>query len=166
MIPPMADPENSRSALASLLANALAWKDAHANFDRAVEGLPANLRGTRPPGMPYSPWELVEHIRIAQHDILDFCVNANYEEMKWPDDYWPSNPAPPTPTAWDESLAAYHRDLMALQELAHDTGFDLFATIPHGSGQTYLREIVLVIDHTAYHVGELVAVRRMLGAWG
>ena len=115
--------------------------------------------------MPHSPWEIVEHLRVAQHDILDFCRNPTYAELKWPDDYWPATPAPRTATDWDASIAGFHRDLEGMQALAADPGVDLFAKIPHGTGQTYLREILLVIDHNAYHVGELVAVRRMLGSW-
>jgi len=147
------------------LANVLAWHDAHVDFDRAVEGLSARARGRRPPGMPHSPWEIVEHLRLAQHDILDFCVNPRYAEMKWPDDYWPDTARPPSDAAWHASIRAFRRDRKALQALAARPRIDPFAAIPHGSGQTYLREILLVIDHNAYHVGELVAVRRMLGAW-
>jgi len=152
-------------ALRAQLARALGWHDAHVDLDRAVAGLAPELRGRRPPGLAHSAWEIVEHIRIAQHDIFDFCVNASYAEMKWPDEYWPPTPAPPSPSAWDASLAAYRRDLQAMQDLASRADLDLFAKIPHGSGQTYLREIVLVIDHNAYHVGELVTLRRLLGAW-
>lgn len=147
-----------------VLARLLDWEEAHAGFDAAVENLPAAQRGTQPPGLPYSPWQLVEHIRLAQHDILDFCVNPQYVEMKWPDDYWPGA-APPSSDAWDESVAAYHRDRRALVTLVQDPRTDLFATIPHGSGQTYLREVLLTADHTAYHVGQLVIVRRLLGIW-
>jgi uncharacterized damage-inducible protein DinB len=156
---------DARSSIANVLKKALAWRDAHATFERAIDGLPADKRGERPANMPHSPWEIVEHIRIAQYDILDFCRNSRYSGMKWPDDYWPPTPAPPTSDAWDRSIAAYHRDLKALQDLADDPAVDLFATIPHGSGQTYLRELVLVIDHNAYHVGELVAIRQALGVW-
>jgi uncharacterized damage-inducible protein DinB len=155
----------TRDGISSVVGPALAWQDAHVNFDRAVDGLAADVRGRRPTGMPHSVWEIVEHIRIAQHDILDFCRNPHYAEMKWPDDYWPRTPAPPSAIAWDDSIAAFHRDLTALQELAADPETDLFAAIPHGSGQTCFRELILVIDHTAYHVGELVTIRRMLGAW-
>ena len=105
-------------------------------------------------------------MRITQHDILDFCRNADYEEIKWPDDYWPASPEPPSPTAWDESISAFREDRAALEALALDESIDLFAKIPHGSGQTYLREILLVADHNAYHLGQLVAVRKQLGAWG
>jgi hypothetical protein len=156
---------DARSSIATVVKKALAWQDAHANFDRALEGLPAGQRGERPPRMPHSPWEIVEHIRLAQHDILDFCRNANYAEMTFPDDYWPPTPAPPSADAWDASIAAYHRDLKDLENLADDAAIDLFAPVPHGSGQTYLRELILVIDHNAYHVGELVAIRQALGAW-
>jgi hypothetical protein len=149
----------------AIISRALGWQDAHLDFDGAVKGLPARLRGERPAGMPHSPWQIVEHIRIAQHDILDFCRNPHYEEMKWPDDYWPPDPAPPSAPAWEASIAGFHRDLEALQALAADPAIDLLASIPHGSGQTYLRELILVIDHNAYHVGELVAIRRLLGAW-
>ena len=148
------------------LARLLDWHDAHADFDTAIDGLPPALRGRVPEGLPYSPWQLVEHLRLAQHDILDFCRNPEYEEMSWPADYWPSEAEPPSARAWDESIAAYRRDREALRALALDPAADLFAPIPHGSGQTLLRELLLVADHTAYHVGQLVAVRRLLGAWG
>ena len=153
------------SGIATMVGNALGWADAHVDLDRAVADFAVELRGQRPPGMPHSPWEIVEHIRIAQHDILDFCRNPSYAELKWPDDYWPASSAPPSAAAWDASIAAFHRDLKALQGLATDPHVDLAATIAHGSGQTYLRELLLVIDHNAYHVGEIVAIRRMLAAW-
>jgi uncharacterized damage-inducible protein DinB len=147
------------------LVRLLDWQDARVNVEEAVKDLPAELRGVRPPGLAHSAWELVEHIRIAQEDILEFCRNPNYQERRWPEDYWPATPAPPSATAWAESLAAYRRDLAELRRLAEDPSLDLFAGIPHGSGQTYLRELLLVADHTAYHVGQLVLVRRLLGSW-
>ncbi len=156
---------DSIAALRAQLAKALDWREAHAGFDRAVADLAPPLRGRTPEGLPYSPWQLLEHIRMAQHDILDFCRNPKYEEKEWPADYWPKSAAPPNVTAWDESIAAVRKDREAMQQLALDPALDLSAKIPHGSGQTYLREVLLVIDHTAYHVGELVAVRRLLGAW-
>jgi hypothetical protein len=152
------------AALREQLATFLDWHDAHADFDQAVGGIPPELRGVAPAGLPHSPWQLLEHLRIAQHDILDFSLNPDYREKRWPDDYWPAA-APPTVTAWDESVAAYRRDLAAMQALARDPKIDLFARIPHGSGQTYLREILLVVDHAAYHLGQLVLVRRLLGIW-
>ena len=143
----------------------LAWKDAHADFDAAVADVPPHMRGTVPPGLPHSLWQLVEHIRTAQHDILDFCRNPNYKEMTWPDDYWPRSPAPPSEAAWEESLSRVRVDRAALQQLAGDRSIDLGTAIPHGKGQTYLRELLLVADHTAYHVGQLVIVRQLLGIW-
>ena len=156
---------NSDEALRTQLIRLLDWHDAHVDFDTAAGGIPPDLRGRTPPGLPHSPWQLLEHLRIAQHDILDFCVNPQYREMAWPADYWPSAPAPPAPDAWDASVAAYRADLRGMQELARNADIDLFATIPHGSGQTYLREVLLVADHAAYHIGQLVLVRRLLGIW-
>jgi len=147
------------------LIKLLGWQDAHVNFDDAVEGIPPQLQGVRPEGLPYSPWQLLEHIRITQRDILDFCRDPAYESPKWPDDYWPKSIVPTTPEAWAESVAAFRADRSALERLIADPTLDLFAKIPHGQGQTYLREVVLVADHSAYHVGEVVAVRRLLGVW-
>jgi hypothetical protein len=152
-------------ALRRLLSRLLSWEDAHVSFDAAVSGLPARDRGTRPPGAPHSAWELVEHLRLAQEDILDFCVNPEYRERHWPDDYWPSSPAPPSDAAWQESIAQYKRDRERFQKLAEDPGIDLHAAIPHGAGQTCARELVLAADHAAYHVGQLVLVRQLLGNW-
>ena len=155
----------SDDALRDHLVRLLGWHDAHADFEAAVAGLPPELRATRPTGLPYSPWELLEHLRITQHDILDFSRNPQYAELSWPEDYWPQSAAPPDAHAWDVSIAAFHADREALQALADDPEVDLFARIPHGQGQTYLRELLLVADHNAYHVGQLVLVRRLLGAW-
>jgi uncharacterized damage-inducible protein DinB len=153
------------NAIRQQLAAVLSWKDAHVTFEAAVAGLPPEARSARPAGVPYSAWQLVEHVRIAQHDILDFCRNAAYEEMAWPDDYWPASPEPPDAGAWEASLRAYAEDRAALERLALNPELDLTSTIPHGTGQTYLRELLLVADHTAYHVGELIVVRRLLGTW-
>lgn len=152
-------------SLRDQLARALAWGEAHTGFDDVVAGLSPSLRGQVPAGLPYSPWQLLEHLRITQHDILDFCRNPKYREMQWPDDYWPKAAEPPSGTAWEESVRRFREDRAALEALARDPGIDLSARIPHGSGQTYLREILLVIDHSAYHIGQLVVVRRLLGAW-
>jgi hypothetical protein len=152
-------------SLRDQLARALAWNEAHTSFDDAVAGLSRPLRGKVPAGLPYSPWQLVEHLRITQHDILDFCRNPDYQERKWPDDYWPETAEPPSEAAWEESVQRFQEDRAGLEALVRDSTVDLSSRIPHGSGQTYLREILLVIDHSAYHVGELVVVRRLLGAW-
>lgn len=148
------------------LAHALGWGETHATLEKAVKKLPAALRGKRPARFPHSPWELIEHVRIAQHDILDFCRNPKYkEELHWPDDYWPAKREPSSARAWSASLEGYHRDLADLQAMVNDPALDLGARIPHGTGQTYAREVLLVIDHTSYHVGQLVTVVRALGAW-
>ncbi len=156
---------DANDSLRAHLQKLLDWHDAHATFDTAVEGIPTDLQGKRPTGLPYSPWQLLEHLRRAQHDILEFCRNSAYVELTWPDDYWPETVAPPSPTAWEESVAAFRRDREALQQLCSNPDLDLYREIPHGTGQTFLREILLVADHNAYHVGELVVLRRLLGAW-
>jgi len=153
------------SALRDQIARLLSWHDAHATFDDAVARLPPKLRAVAPKGLPYSPWQLVEHLRRTQHDILDFCTNPEYEEPEWPADYWPSSAAPPSSKAWNKSVAAFRSDRDALAALARDPAADLLARIRHGNGQTYLRELLLAADHAAYHVGELIVVRRLLGAW-
>jgi hypothetical protein len=153
------------TALRQHLARILDWEDAHVRLDTAVKGIPPRLRGATPPGLPHSPWQILEHIRRAQRDILDFSVDPKYEEPASMDEYWPKAAAPPSSRAWNESVAAIKRDRERLRRLARDPAVDLFAKIPHGSGQTYLRELLLVADHTAYHVGQLVDARRALGIW-
>jgi uncharacterized damage-inducible protein DinB len=148
------------------LVRLLGWSDAHISFDDAVAGLPAALRGRVPPGLPYSAWQLVEHLRLAQADILEFCVSRRYQEKQWPTDYWPPAAAPPSARAWSTSIARFKRDRRALERLALDPRRDLLAPVPAGTGQTFLREILLAADHAAYHVGQLIAVRRLLGCWG
>jgi uncharacterized damage-inducible protein DinB len=162
----MTSPSAASAALRAQLRRILSWQDAHVGFEKSVEGLAPKLRGVRVAGFPHSAWELLEHLRITQHDILDFCRNADYVEITWPDDYWPSSAEPPSEAAWDASIAAFREDRAALEALAADEAIDLFATIPHGSGQTYIRELLLVADHNAYHLGQLVVVRQQLGAWG
>jgi uncharacterized damage-inducible protein DinB len=154
----------SVQALRALVSKLLDWEDAHVSFDTAVDGIPAQSRGARRDGVPHSPWQLLEHLRICQNDILEFCRNPDYVERKF-EDYWPRTVEPPTASAWDKSVAAFRSDRNALKDLAADPAVDLFAAIPHGSGQTYLRELMLVADHNAYHVGQLVLLRRLVGAW-
>jgi len=138
---------------------------AHAKFNDVIPAVPAKLRGQKPARMPHSPWMLLEHMRIAQWDILEFCRNSKYESPKWPDDYWPTTEAPPNPAAWNESLKTFRKDLKSLENLIASPKTDLFAKIPWGDGQTTLREALLVADHNAYHLGQLVDVLRLLGAW-
>jgi uncharacterized damage-inducible protein DinB len=152
-------------ALRKQLVAMLRKSEAHAGFDKAVARFPAAQRGTRPAGSPHSAWELLEHIRIAQHDILEFSRSENYVEKKWPDDYWPKSPAPPVDADWDRSLQAVSADREAFVELLNDPARDLNAPFPWGQGQTLLREAMLIIDHNAYHVGEIVLLRRLLGIW-
>ncbi len=154
------------TALRDHLARVLDWEDAHVGFDKAVEGIPPDKRGARVAGFEHSPWQLVEHIRLAQEDILDFCVNSAYVHiLKWPDDYWPSDPVPPSQRAWTDSLASCVRSREELKRLTRDIE-DLTSKVPTGKGQqTYLRAILLASDHAAYHVGQIVAVRRAMGVW-
>jgi len=139
-------------------------KGAHLSFDDAAADFPAHLRGAKPPGAPHTAWQLLEHMRLAQEDILDFSRNPGYREKKFPDDYWPAGEAPPSEKAWDTSVRQFQSDLKEMLALVADTKNDLFAAIPHGQGQTLLREALLTADHNAYHLGQLVFLRKMLGA--
>jgi uncharacterized damage-inducible protein DinB len=153
------------TALRDQLAHYLDWNDAHVGFDEVVTGIPVRLRGAVPAGFVHSVWQVVEHMRLAQADILEFSRNARYKAKTWPDDYWPKAPAPRRSRDWTESIAAYRVDRRALQRLAKNPRVDLLATIPHGSGQTYLRELLLVADHNAHHLGQIIDIRRALGIW-
>ncbi len=150
-------------ALRDQLTRLLDWDDAHAGFDAVIEGIPPELRGAQPRGLPYSAWQLLEHLRLCQRDILDFCVKPDYADPKSTAEYWPGSAAPPTPEAWNESVAAFRSDLEAMKRIARDR--DLFAAVPRGKGQTFLREIVLLADHNAYTLGQIVVLRRLLGTW-
>lgn len=152
-------------SLRKQLIETLKGGGAHASFDDAVPDLAAKLRGQTPEGMPHSPWMLLEHLRIAQVDILDFCRNPKYVAPKWPEGYWPKTAAPPSDKAWDKSVAAFREDLKAMQALVKNRDTDLTAKIPWGDGQTILREALLVADHNAYHIAQVVDLRRLLGAW-
>jgi hypothetical protein len=134
-------------------------------FDEAVANFPMERINDRAPNVPYSPWHLLEHMRIAQWDILDFVRNPNYAEMRWPDDYWPAPDATADAAAWNETLRAFRADFEAVCALVSDPATDLYATIPHGDGQTILREALLVADHNAYHTGEFAILRQVMGTW-
>ncbi|MGC2659614.1 MAG: DinB family protein [Bryobacteraceae bacterium] len=138
---------------------------AHATFESTVEDFPVDLRGVRPEGMPHSGWELLDHMRIAQWDILEFSRDPKHVSPDFPKGYWPQTPAPAHKGDWDQAVKSFLRDRKGLVELARSTP-DLLAPIPHGDGQTVLREILLAADHNAYHLGQLLLVRRLLGAWG
>ena len=136
---------------------------AHATLDDALDGLPANQRGEKPYGLPYSIWQLLEHIRIALWDMLEFSKDGNHQSPKWPDEYWVKEVAPGNEEAWDISIKQIKKDLQELTGLVK-TG-DLFTPVPHGDGQTLLREALQAADHTAYHVAEIIVIRRLLGSW-
>lgn len=138
---------------------------AHLPFDKAVADIPPPLRGRTVPPVPHSPWRLLEHLRIAQWDILEFSRNPEHVSPTFPDGYWPHGDAPPDDRAWDRAVDAFRADLAAMCALVASPATDLFAPIPHGDGQTVLREALLVADHNAYHLGQLVVVRRLLGCW-
>lgn len=149
-----------------IVASSLGWEQGHSTLENAVAGLYTDLRGKKPPAFPHSVWQLLEHIRITQRDLLDFCQNPDYvEKLEWPRDYWPPTAEPPDDAAWDKSLAACRSDREELARFTRETKFDLTDKIPKGSGQTYLRTVLLAVDHASYHIGQIVAVRRLLGAW-
>jgi len=153
------------AALRQHLLELLRGGHAHADFESAIRNVPPALRGKRPKGAEHSPWEILEHLRIAQWDILEFSRDAAHRSPEWPGGYWPRMAAPPDEKAWDKSVRAFRRDLKAMCELVENPRTDLYARIPHGDGQTILREALLAADHNAYHLGELVLARRMLGGW-
>ncbi len=157
--------DSSDRALRDHLVKLLEGGHAHATFDAAVKGLPAALRARAPKGLPYSPWQILEHLRIAQWDILEFSRDRDHQSPAWPEGYWPGETRP-SEAAWRKSVGQFRADLQAMQALVADPKTDLFARIPWGDGQTILREALLVADHNAYHLGELIVVRRLLGAWG
>jgi hypothetical protein len=154
-----------RKSLREHLLYLLEGKGAHSGFETVVKNLPVALRGKRPKGVSHSPWEVLEHLRIAQWDILEFSRDANHVSPEFPAGYWPSTQAPPNARAWKKSVDAFRADLNAMAAMVANESTDLFAPIPHGNGQTILREALLVADHNAYHLGELVLLRRLLGAW-
>ncbi len=143
----------------------LRGEHAHVSFESAVRDFPMHLAGTKLEGIPYTAWQLLEHLRISQWDILEFSRDAKHVSPEWPAGYWPHAASPPQSDAWERSVQQFRRDLQAMVDLVADPANDLYARIPHGTGQTLLREALLVADHNAYHLGQLVLVRRMLGAW-
>jgi hypothetical protein len=163
-------PEKTVQPPAELIKQLFALLDggqAHAGFEAAVRDFPADLRGTVPESLPYSAWQLLEHLRITQRDILNFSAppTGGYHPLEWPSGYWPKSPVPPSPTAWDESIAAIRADLKHFKSLLEKPDADLYKPFRWGDGQNLLREALLIADHTAYHLGELIVVRRLLGVW-
>ena len=157
--------DNHDKALREHLLELLKGGGAHAKFEDAIADLPDDLRGKKVQGLPYTFWMVLEHMRIAQWDILDFSINPKYKAMKWPDGYWPKTEAPTTDAAWNDSIKKFKKDLKAVQDLVAKPKTDLYARILWGEGQTVLREALLVADHNAYHLGQLVTLRRLSGAW-
>ena len=138
---------------------------AHLTFEKALADLPADLRGRKAPGLPHTIWQLLEHLRLAQWDIVEFSRDANHVSPSWPEGYWPKTEAPPDAAAWDRCLESFHRDLQTMRDLVADPKTDLYARLPWGDGQTVLREAMMLADHNAYHLGQIVSVRQALGAW-
>ena len=155
----MTDP--AREQVLSLLRGG----NAHVTFDQALKDFPAKLRGVKPSGAEHTAWELLEHMRIAQWDILEFSQSSKHVSPEWPRGYWPKTERPPNGDAWKKSIASFKKDLKAVEKLIEDPKIDLYAKIPHGTGQNIFREALLVADHNAYHLGQLVLLRRLLGAW-
>jgi hypothetical protein len=158
-------PSDPHSALREHLLFLLDGGGTHLHFDQAIDSIPPELRGKAVPPVPHTPWRLLEHMRIAQWDILEFSRNPRHVSPAWSAGYWPTGDVPPDDEAWDRSVARFRADLQAMKDLVADPGTDLFARIPHGDGQTILREALLVADHNSYHLGQLVVVRRQLGCW-
>jgi len=153
------------SALRQHVLELLVGGHAHADLKKALAGLPPRLRGKKPKGAEHTAWELLEHIRIAQWDILEFSRNPKHVSPNWPDGYWPKTEAPPSAAAWNASIRKVQEDQKAMEKLVASKKTDLIAPIPHGTGQTLLREALLLADHNGYHIGQLVLLRRWLGAW-
>jgi DinB superfamily len=152
-------------SLRQQLLDLLHGGNAHATFDDAVKDFPAELHGKKPAGLPHSPWMLLEHLRIAQHDILEFSRNPDHVSPPWPAGYWPTTEIPPNPSAWNKSIRQFREDQKSMEQLIVNPKTDLFAKIPWGDSQTILREALLLADHNAYHLGQLLDARRLLGAW-
>jgi hypothetical protein len=147
------------------LRKVLSWREAHADWKQALAGLDAAHRGVRPAGSPHSVWDLLEHVRLAQRDILEFTLDPKHVSPDWPAGYWPKSLAPANDAEWEKSVKAFLHDLQETEKWVGNPRTDLFARIPHGTGQTFLRQVLLLIDHNSYHLGQLVLVRRLLGAW-
>jgi hypothetical protein len=163
-------PKTSESAdeIRTQVVALLRGGQAHITFDDAIKDFPVEKRGLIPEGLPYSAWQIVEHIRITQRDILDFSAppTGGYQPLEWPAGYWPKSPVPPSEHAWDVSIAAIRKDLDAFESLISRPEADLYKPFRWGEGQNLLREALLIGDHTSYHLGELVVLRRLLGIWG
>jgi len=157
--------QDQTQALRDHLLELLRGGHGHATFDKAIADLPAKLRGARADGLPHTVWQLLEHLRLAQWDLLEFSRDPGHVSPPWPEGYWPKDAEPPSDEAWEKSVESFHQDLQAMQDLVADPQTDLYAKLPWGDGQTVLREAMLLADHNAYHLGQIVSVRQALGAW-
>ncbi len=158
-------PLDNQQSLREHVVALLTKEQAHMSFDHAITAFPTKLRGATVSGLPHTAWQLLEHLRIAQWDMVDFTINKKYKEITWPDDYWPKRTAPKSAAEWNSSIARIRRDLNVMVKLVANPKTDLYSVIPWGSGQTILREALVIADHNAYHVAQLVDVRKALGAW-
>jgi hypothetical protein len=152
-------------ALRRHLLDLLKGGNAHVKFDEVVKDFPEYLRGKKPDRQPHTAWRLLEHMRIAQWDIVEFSRSSEHVSPKFPDGYWPEGDAPASAAAWEKSVKQFRADLKIMEDLVRNPKTDLYGPIPWGDGQTVLREALLVADHNAYHLGELLLIRRLLGAW-
>ncbi len=155
----------SEKAVREQLADLVQNSHAHAGFDASVKGFPWDKAGIAPPGLPHSAWQLLEHMRIAQNDILEFSRSADHVSPEWPEGYWPRSAGPASEAEWNRSVEAFHRDRAEFQRLLRDESQDLYRAFPWGEGQTLLREALLIVDHNSYHLGQLLLVRKALGLW-
>lgn len=155
----------SEKTVRELLLEQLEGRNAHVDFDQAVQGLTYKQTGIHVEGVPHTIWELIEHIRIAQADILEFCKNPNYEELDWPNDYWPKSSKPDSKEELEASIQAVRDGIEEMRDIIRDEEHDLQVPLSHGSGQTLFREAMLIVDHNAYHIGQIVQIRRLLGSW-
>lgn len=157
---------NANTILKKHLLDLISGEGAHLEFEKAIEGFDSKNYGKSIKKIPYSPWQLLEHIRLAQKDILEYIANPDYETPKWPEDYWPKQKAPPTKKSWQESVKQFRQDSIVIKKMLKDSKTDLFAAIPFvKKGPRYLREILLIVDHNSYHMGQMVLMRRLLGNW-
>lgn len=161
----MSQPSAPDTALREQLVTLLTGSNAHQSFDEAIHELPAGLRGVKPDKLPYSIWQLVDHIRIAQSDILEFTRDPSYRSPPWPAGYWSPDAAPADEASWQQAVDQIRRDRDAFVALLYDRDQDLYTPFAHGDGQNLLREALLIADHNAYHVGEIIIIRRLLDAW-
>lgn len=159
------DTSSATQEIIQQLIALLTKANAHATFNDAIKNIPFEDLGKKPNNLPYSIWQITEHIRITQKDILEFSTNKNYKELDWPNDYWPKEAAPKNEASWKKCIDEIQKDLDEFIQLLNDENADLYTPFEHGNGQNLLREALLIADHTSYHTGEIIVIRRVLGNW-